>query len=102
MSVYNSDDTDFVSLWNSGSKAVVLYAGNETATLPQNGQPSILIRFRTNIEVIVLGYVPQGSCVKIKMKQGSNGFMELISVEDFHKAYREKNSRHVFKQIVPR
>jgi hypothetical protein len=102
MSVHDSNDTDFVFLYNSGSKAVTLYAGNETAVAPKNGLPSILIRFKTNIAVVVLGYVPQDSCVKIKMKPGSNGFMELISLEDFHAAYREKNPRHVFKQILPR
>ena len=102
MSVYNSSNTDYVFLWNSGSKSVTLYAGNATALAPQNGQPSIMIRFATEMPIIVLGYIHSSMCVKIKMTQDAEGFMEIISLNNLYKAYKEKNPRYVFKQLLPR
>ena len=102
MTVYNSTDTDYVFLWNTGSKSVTLYAGNETAIAPQNGQPAIMIRFAVEMSILTLGYIHSGTCVKIKMAQDAEGFMEIISLENFYKAYKERNPRHVFKQLVPR
>ena len=102
MSVYNSTNTDYVFLWNSGSKSVTLYAGNATALAPQNGHPSIMIRFATEMPILVLGYIHSSMCVKIKMAQDVEGFMEIISLKNFYEAYKEKNPRHVFKQLLPR
>ena len=102
MSVFNSTNTDYVFLWNTGSKSVTLYAGNETAIAPQNGQPAIMIRFVAEMPILIVGYIHSGMCVKIKMQQGTDGFMELISVQQFYEAYKQGNPRHVFKQIVPR
>jgi hypothetical protein len=102
MSVYDSEHTDFVFLYNSGSKAVTVYAGNDSAISPDPSTPSILIRFKQNMPVCVLGHIPQGAYVKIKMTQDSDGFMEIISAGDFNVAYRLKNPRTVFKQIVAR
>ena len=102
MNVYNSSNTDYVFLWNTGSKSVTLYAGNATALAPQNGQPAIMIRFAADVQTIILGYIHSSMCVKIKMAQDADGFMELISLKDFYKAYKEKNPRHVFKQLLPR
>ena len=102
MSVYNCSNTDYVFLWNSGSKSVTLYAGNATALAPQNGQPSIMIRFATEIPILVLGFIHSSMCVKIKMVQDVEGFMEIISLKIFYKAYKENNPRHVFKQLLPR
>jgi hypothetical protein len=102
MSVYDSKDTDFVFLYNSGGKSVTLYAGNETAISPKLGEPAIVIRFKTAMDTMILGYISQGACIKIKMTQDSKGFMELISLADFYAAYKQKNPRHIFKQIQPR
>ena len=102
MSVYNSDNTDYVFLWNTGSKSVTLYAGNATAVAPQNGQPAIMILFAAELPILIVGYIHSSMCVKIKMEQDADGFMELISVQQFYDAYKQGNPRHVFKQIVAR
>ena len=102
MTKYDSNNTDYVFLWNTGSKPVILYAGNATAIAPQNGQPSIMVRFATEMPILVVGYIHSSMCVKIKMVQDTDGFMELISVQQFYDAYKQKNPRHVFKQIVAR
>jgi hypothetical protein len=102
MSVYDSKDTDFVFLYNSFGESVTIYAGNETANPPQPGKPSILIRFKTSMDVVILGIMPSKSCIKLKMTQDSYGFMETITMADFYAAYKQKTPRHVFKQIQPR
>jgi hypothetical protein len=102
MTTYSSETTDFVYLYNSSEDTVAIYAGNETAVPPQHTQSSILIRFKTTMDVMRLGTMPSKSCIKIKMTQDSYGFMETISMPDFFTAYKKKNPRDVFKQIQPR
>jgi hypothetical protein len=60
MSVYDSNTTDYVFLWNTGSKAITLYAGNSLAVAPKNGLPSIMIRFNTSMQTFILGFNQSG------------------------------------------
>ena len=67
-----------------------------------DGGFGVVIRFKAVISTTLLGWLVPEQCVKIEMGQHSNGFLKVISVAELYNAWKEKNPRHMFKQIIPR
>jgi hypothetical protein len=100
-SIFESADCDCLYLYNSGKEEVPVYMGGVDAEPIGHGL-GVLIRFKATMSTSLLGWIVPGQGVKIVMGQHLNGFLKVISVAELYKAYKEKNPRHMFKQIVPR
>jgi hypothetical protein len=100
--VFNNTQYDYMYLRNSRNENVAIYTGGANATNPGSDGPGVVIRFKAEIATRFLAYLVPGQCVRIKMIQDSQGFIEVITVVELYKAYTEKNPRHLFRQIAPR
>ena len=103
-SLYKSTDCDCMFLHNSGKEDVPIYVGCKDAVNPNPaaGGLGVLIRFETDIPTKLLGWLIPQQCVQISMDKYSDGFLKVISVAELYNAYRTKNPRYAFKQIVAR
>jgi hypothetical protein len=102
-SVFDSADCDCIFLHNSGKENVPIYVGCADAVNPKpEGGLGVIIRFKAPITTKFLGYLIPNQCVKIHMGKNSKSFLEVISVAELYMAYKNKNPRHTFKQIVPK
>jgi hypothetical protein len=90
-------------LYNSGKEDVPVYVGDQNAVNPNpsNGL-GVIIRFKASITTKLLGWLDPQQCIKIEMDQYSKSFLKVITVAELYNAYKDKNPRHTFKQIVPR
>jgi hypothetical protein len=103
-SIFESVDCDCLYLYNSGKENVPVYMGGVDAVNPNpHGDGlGVIIRFKAPMSTTLLGWIVPEQGVKVVMGQHLNGFLKVISIAELYKAYKEKNPRHIFKQIVPR
>ena len=102
-SVFDSANCDCMFLYNSGKENVPIYVGCADAVNPKpEGGLGVIIRFKAPMTTKFLGWFIPGQCVKIHMDKNSKSFLQVISVAELYAAYKDKNPRHTFKQIVPK
>jgi hypothetical protein len=88
-------------LHNSSKDNVPLYTGSKDAVNPNpEGGLGVIIRFNADITTRFLGWFIPGQSIKINLHKNSESFLEVISTAELSAAYKNKNPRHSFKQLV--